>query len=83
MKFIRYEQVARERIHSIQCDVCKKVYENNSFADEIEIQEFLHIDYEAGYGTVFEDMAHIQCDVCQNCLKEKLGEFIKITPYGE
>jgi len=69
------EMVEKKKEVSITCDECKTTYE-----DIIEMQEFLHISYTAGYGTVFEDMAHIEADICQHCIKAKFGDILRITP---
>jgi len=49
----------------IQCDFCKKEFGKD---DWIETQEFHHVDFVGGYGSVFGDGNHIQCDICQRCL---------------
>lgn len=60
---------------NITCDVCEKDYTDNTF----ELQEFTHIKMFCGYGSVFGDGNWIECDICQNCLKEKFGQWIRIT----
>jgi len=69
-------------IESIICDVCKKEYRtekhaNGDMTDFIEIQEFTHIKFTGGYGSVFGDSFSFECDICQHCLKEKLGSYIR------
>jgi protein-arginine kinase activator protein McsA len=59
----------------IICDVCKKQIEHN---DYIETQEMTTIHFTGGYGSVFGDGAEIELDICQSCLKEKLGEYLRI-----
>jgi len=67
-----------EKTVSITCDICNKIYidsiENN---DILEIQEFTHINFTGGYGSIFGDGDEIKLDICQHCLKEKLGQYIK------
>ena len=69
-------QVTKKVDVSIICDVCKKGFENipENFA---EIQEFTHINFTGGFDSVFGDGIECHIDICQNCLKEKLGEFIR------
>jgi hypothetical protein len=55
------------RVISFTCDMCEKIYE-----DEFEMQEFHHIKFTAGYGSVFGDGDTIECDVCQHCLKKMI-----------
>ncbi|MDX1472144.1 MAG: NADAR family protein [Flavobacteriaceae bacterium] len=57
------------------CDICKKEF--NPETDVMETQEFHHIRFTGGYGSVFGDMNKVECDICQTCLKEKLGEFLR------
>ena len=65
------------------CDVCKKEFcldtDDEQFdMDFLEIQEFVNITHRCGYGSVFGDEDTIKINICQHCLKEKLGEFIRI-----
>ena len=62
-------------IESVICDVCKTEYKN---IDDVEIQEFLHIDLIGGYSSIFGDSNSVRCNICQYCLREKLGEFLRI-----
>ena len=57
------------------CDKCKKIYDIN---DYMEIQEFHHINFTGGYGSVFGDMNRVECDICQHCLKEMIGDICYI-----
>ena len=59
----------------MKCCVCKKEYADD---DHMEIQEFLCIDFTGGYGSVFGDTCHVGGNICQHCLKEKLGEFLTV-----
>jgi len=68
-----------EKIVSITCDVCDKSYTYNTESDNIfETQEFIHISNVVGYGSIFGDGNRIELDICQHCLKEKLGQYIRI-----
>jgi acetyl-CoA carboxylase beta subunit len=42
-----------------------------------EIQEFVNININAGYGSVFEDGSKYEVNICQHCFKEKLGQYIR------
>lgn len=77
---------------SASCDRCKTVFKNADETDEngymtvnaqhdlFERQEMLNIKFRGGYGSIFGDCDLIECDLCQNCVKELLGEYIRITP---
>lgn len=73
---INYKEVQKteEEIISIRCDVCGKVYDVN---DVFEIQEFRHIRFYGGYGSVFGDGTKVSCDICQHCLYKMIGDFCK------
>lgn len=73
------ETIEHEVTESITCDICKKTFDKE---DIFEVQEFTHIKMSCGYGSVFGDGDSIELDICQNCLKEKLGEYIRIIPEG-
>ena len=61
---------------SIVCDKCGEKY--NVEDDCLEAQEFLHIRFTGGYGSVFGDMSRIQCDICQHCLFEMIKDIFHI-----
>lgn len=68
------EQVERKVPESITCDVCRKEYQCD---DVMEIQEFQHIRFTGGFSSIFGDMSEVELDICQHCLMEKLGEYIR------
>lgn len=73
------------KVSTVQCDVCKKEYDltkdDKYFSVASEAQEFQSLSWEAGYGaskqTIFQDGHRYELDICQTCLNEKLGEFIR------
>lgn len=69
------EEVKKEKvIVAYICDRCKKRIE---WEDHMEFQEMHHIDFRAGYGSIFGDETRVKCDLCQDCLKELIGEFAR------
>lgn len=79
-------------LKSITCDICKRTYRHPDLDDKLEDtsgyymdewltenQEFHYISFRAGYGSVFGDDSDVACDICQNCLKDKLGEWLRVT----
>lgn len=52
------------------CDRCKK-----EITDNIDLQEIYSIRFTGGYGSVFGDEEDVSCDLCQDCLKELIGDF--------
>lgn len=65
-----YEQV--QKTISVTCDRCNKEYD-----DIMEMQEFLHYRNDAGYGSVLGDGNKLRMDMCQYCVQEVLGPFIR------
>jgi antitoxin CcdA len=72
-------EMETDEVVSVTCDVCKKVYSSD---DIFETQEFTYIRNDCGYGSVFGDGDTISLDICQHCLKEILGKYIR-TKEGE
>ena len=56
---------------SITCDECKKEFDWEE--DTMAIQEFHHIRFTGGYGSIFGDGSTMKADICQNCVKKLLG----------
>lgn len=82
---ISYKHATVEVPSEITCDICGKTYNmdrnENEPEDDFEIQEFHHINFTGGYTSVFGDENKVTCDICQHCLKEKLGQYLIITEY--
>ncbi len=76
MKIFNEVVEKRKRLVGCKCDRCKITYSIDE--DVLEIQEFFHINYIAGYGSVFGDMNSVRADICQHCLKEVLGDVLII-----
>lgn len=70
-------EIERDICKSITCDICKKEFINDE-TNIFEILEFTHIHKNCGYGSVFGDEDEIEVDICQNCLKNILGKYIRI-----
>ncbi len=45
----------------------------------LEIQEFHRIRFIGGYASVFGDVDHIECDLCQRCLKEMIKDYFRVV----
>jgi len=62
------------RSNAIQCDKCEKVFYDYDWK---ETQEFLRIRFRGGYWSVFGDDVEFECDICQRCLKDLIGDIIR------
>ena len=64
-------------VHQIRCDRCGKEAERG----EIDFTQMKSFDFDAGYGSVFGDGSRVQLDLCEPCLKETLGAWVRVrTP---
>ncbi len=66
--------ITEQQTVSITCDICGKEYE----ADDLEVQEFHHIKFCGGFGSVFGDGVKVECDICQHCLHKFIGDFCRV-----
>lgn len=62
-------------VRQIRCDRCSRVAEDG----ESEFYEFTSIGYKAGYGSILGDENVVEIDLCQHCLKETLGPWLRVT----
>ena len=67
------EQISTYIITSIQCDCCKKDYEDN-----MDWQEFVRINDVGGYNSAIGDCVHYECDLCSECVNRLLGKYLRI-----
>ncbi|MEQ1661902.1 MAG: hypothetical protein ABL877_04325 [Thiobacillus sp.] len=59
------------------CDRCgRKMISNDQ---DCEHQERLAVRFSAGYGSVFGDGSLVEGDFCQQCVKEVLGSWLRVT----
>lgn len=58
----------------IRCDRCIRVAE----LGDMEFNEFVSIERTAGYVSVFGDGNQLQLDLCQHCVKDVLGSWLRI-----
>lgn len=63
-------------VKQIRCDRCDRLAEVGDA--ELEFQEFFSINQQAGYASIFGDGNHVQVDLCQHCLKDVLGRWLRI-----
>ena len=75
MKNYKNVKVHSKELVSIRCDVCGTTYYREKAL--FEFSEMHSLDFSSGHGSVFGDMVHCELDICQHCLKEKLGQWIQ------
>jgi hypothetical protein len=94
MKNYKTTQVREYRLVSITCDVCKKEFKSGfdlEFDDMISLEKYYGGDSpfkkEKSFGdeSIVEDIefedVKVSLDICQHCLKEKLGDFVRIDDF--
>lgn len=62
---------------TIVCDRCSRELRMN--APDFEHQEHLAIRFRAGSDSVFGDGSLVEADLCQHCVKEALGPWLRVT----
>jgi len=72
---IRQKKVTKQvdEVESVVCDRCGKEYGPN----DLETEEFHHIRFTGGYESVFGDGVRVECDLCQHCLHEMIGDICR------
>jgi len=73
MKLYITEKIESDVLMAIECDRCKKFYD-----EPYDMQEFLCLNFHGGYYSVFGDLVQVEADICQNCLKEMIEAFCRI-----
>ncbi|MGF1760697.1 hypothetical protein L4D76_22800 [Photobacterium sagamiensis] len=71
----KMKPITRNEVSQLTCDKCGFT----ASSEDAEFHEFLCIDKTGGYNSVFGDGNHIELDLCQDCLKELLGSWIRIS----
>lgn len=61
----------------VVCDRCHREMDPES--TDLEWQERIAIRFRAGYGSVFGDGNLVEADICQYCLQEVFGKYLRIT----
>lgn len=62
-------------ISACACDRCGR---RMSPDDPYEWQEKMSLDWEGGFDSVFGDGTHVSLDLCQHCIRETLGQWLRI-----
>lgn len=74
----KFEEVTAHSLVALICDCCGR---ESIIDDDFEAQEFVSLDFVGGYQSIFGDGTHVAIDICQYCLKDKLGQWLKTAPY--
>lgn len=63
-----------EMVAAYVCDRCGR----EADADDPEANEFISLDFTAGYYSIFGDGNKVSLDLCQYCLKDTFDALIRI-----
>lgn len=64
-------------VHQIRCDRCGKEVERG----EVGFGEMTSIGFDAGYNSIFGDRSRVEVDLCEPCLRDTLGAWLRVkTP---
>jgi hypothetical protein len=66
-KTFKTVKVTEETVEAVVCDKCKRRTIKDDYA---EFQEYHHIHFTGGYGSIFGDGITVKVDLCQHCLYE-------------
>lgn len=69
-----FKLIPTETVSEITCDCCTARFTAND-AGWFEIQS---IEFVAGYSSIFGDGNAISIDLCQDCLKQNLGQWLRV-----
>ena len=73
---VRTKTVTRPETY-VTCDRCSREMLPGDL--DCEHQERLTVGFRAGYSSVFGDGNLVEVDMCQHCIKEVLGPWLRVT----
>lgn len=62
---------------TLLCDCCGR--EATIDGSDFEAQAFVSLNFVGGYNSIFGDGTQVCLDICQYCLNEKLGAWLKTS----
>lgn len=69
-----YRPVTTQEVGAYVCDRCQRTSQSDNF----EFHEFLSFEAVGGYESIFGDGSRIAIDLCQRCLRETLGPWLRV-----
>ncbi|KGW75062.1 hypothetical protein Y046_2866 [Burkholderia pseudomallei MSHR2990] len=72
---LEYQPITVYEAVSCTCDRCSR----RLTSADMEWHEKLSLSFTGGYTSVFGDGSRISIDLCQQCLKQVLGPWLRIT----
>lgn len=79
MDITRIDQYGNEEVIGVICDRCHFRAEGHDTRSHFEREEFLRIEYLAGYSSrVYYDGDQLRADLCQYCVRHHLGGILRL-----
>jgi hypothetical protein len=73
---LEYQDKTVQEVSACTCDECHK---HMTLDDpEFELKERLSVAFRGGCGSIFGDGSEVRLDLCQQCVKETLGAWLRI-----
>lgn len=72
-----FRPVTAQELAACTCDRCQRRITSDETG---EWQERLSFDHSCGFDSVFGDGNSVSLDLCQHCVREVLGEWLRIGP---
>ena len=66
-------------VHQIKCDRCGRLAKRG----EIGFHRMTSIGFDAGYDSIFGDGNRVELDLCEPCLRDTLGTWLRVETHAE
>lgn len=67
-------------VFQLRCDRCGAEAQHNI---DDGFNNFLQIEFDASRGSDLGDGNHVELDICHACLKETLGQWLRVSPAAQ
>lgn len=75
---LEYQDRVVQEVAACTCDRCQR--RMTPEVGDFEWHERLSIAFEGGYGSIFGDGSKVRLDLCQRCVRETLGAWLRVAP---
>jgi hypothetical protein len=72
---LEYEDRTVQAVSACTCDRCGR----RMLSDDYEWPEKLSVAWQGGYASTVGDGADVSIDLCQRCVKDTLGAWLRVT----
>lgn len=75
---LEYRDKTVREVFACTCDRCGL----RMSAEDFGWHEKVSLDWRGGYRSVFGDGSRVSIDLCEHCVRETLGQWLRIEPYS-